>query len=155
MLRYWNSYFLSLKKNSLVYRVVLVWDVQQSDSVIQTHIFTLFQFLVSYRVRETYFLLACGEKVSIWATDFSRRMLTPFNFFWTSPKFLSWISGAGKTGIALYKKFSFLKCIPEDVGLLMELTVGADVDYISAANVEFITCMMQIWKEYYLYMHDI
>ena len=55
----------------------------------------------------------------------------------------------------MYKKFSFLKCIPEDVGLLMELTIGADVDYISAANVEFITCMMQIWKEYYLYMHDI
>ena len=37
----------------------------------------------------------------------------------------------------------------------MELTTGADVDYISATNVEFITCIMQIWKEYYLYLHDI
>ena len=38
----------------------------------------------------------------------------------------------------------------------MELTTGADVDYISATNVEFITCIMQICKkEYYLYLHDI
>ena len=50
------------KKNSLVYSVLLVSGVQQSDSVIQTHIFTLFQILVSYRVRETVSCLPAGRK---------------------------------------------------------------------------------------------
>lgn len=50
------------KKNSLVYSVGLVSGVQQRDSVIQTHIFTPFQILVSYRVRETVSCLPAGRK---------------------------------------------------------------------------------------------
>lgn len=56
------SFFEKKKKNSLVYSVVLVSGVQQRDSVIQTHIFTLFQILVSYRVRETVSCLPAGRK---------------------------------------------------------------------------------------------